>query len=546
MTTNNSNKKNDRRKSWLVPTSSLFNSIFYPKQQRSHNNNNRKQRALSLDQGSMKKMTDTTNYLTISTTLQQADIPTMEISPSTPTSSSTCCCTTTTTTIIDKKKKTKKSSISSSIVSKKAPKLVEAIFSKAKKHPKLKRAATLIEVKAQHYLKPKEGEENENDDHHHSNTINDSLLSSTNNKEEKEKEDDLFNFNLPFNIGVAHEQDFDKLQLKNDLIKLAFAGEFNRPFNEDTIEKVIDIGCGPNLPWSIDFAKEHPNAHVIGMDLLDPINELMDMMPKNCELLKHNCIKPFPIEAQSIDLIHIRTMNTSFTMEQYKKVIENCWQVLKPGGHIEIMEMDTLVYSTGPVTEVLNQQVIDKLRYLGFEPRLAKMLKEVLPLDPQLTDQHITEFYRSLPIGVWGGRLGVLFRDDLIYSLTFSRHIASSFSTPPPPSLPQHPHSLSRSTSVSSSLSNHKDIINTPPPLSITTTVDHQYHQPMNDASSSTTITPTNSILFDQHQHRESTSSELAEEDEDILFENQLLIAEKELEQCRSFSNFHFLRVQKP
>lgn len=317
-------------------------------------------------------------------------------------------------------------------------------------------------------------------------------------------------------------------------IYLFIISEFNRPFNEDTIEKVIDIGCGPNLPWSIDFAKEHPNAHVIGMDLLDPMNDLIDMMPKNCELMKHNCIKPFPLEDGSIDLIHIRFMNTSFTMDQYKKVIENCWQVLKPGGHIEIMEMDTLVYSTGPVTELLNQQVIDKLRRLGFKPRLAKILKEILPLDPKLTDQHITEFYRSLPIGVWGGRLGVLFRDDLIYSLTLSRHISSTLSP-----LPQHPHSLSPSN-------NHKDLMHTPS-ISTTTTIDnhHQINNPsISISSSSTNTTPTNSIILD-HQQQQSLSSEV-EEDEDILFENQLLIAEKELEQCRSFSNFHFLRVQKP
>ncbi|KAI9304662.1 S-adenosyl-L-methionine-dependent methyltransferase, partial [Cunninghamella echinulata] len=129
-----------------------------------------------------------------------------------------------------------------------------------------------------------------------------------------------------------------------------YCSELTRPFDEDAIEKVLDIGCGPNLPWSIDFAASHPNAHVIGMDVLDKATDIIIDLPSNCELIKHNCIKPFPMEPNSIDLCHIRFMNTSFTMEQYKKVVENCWRVLKPGGYIEIMEMDTLVYSPGPMT----------------------------------------------------------------------------------------------------------------------------------------------------------------------------------------------------
>ncbi|KAI8341093.1 S-adenosyl-L-methionine-dependent methyltransferase, partial [Chlamydoabsidia padenii] len=152
----------------------------------------------------------------------------------------------------------------------------------------------------------------------------------------------------------TREDDVDRMQQKNDLIRLAFAGEFTRPMDEQMIDKVLDIGCGP-LCWSIDFAQTHPNAQVIGMDLVNMVPPDVTI-PKNCQLLIHNCMKEFPFVDNSVDLCHVRFMNVALTMDQYCKMVAHCWRVLKPGGYLELMEMDMLVYSPGPVTEQLNQQ----------------------------------------------------------------------------------------------------------------------------------------------------------------------------------------------
>lgn len=279
--------------------------------------------------------------------------------------------------------------------------------------------------------------------------------------------------------------------------------------DESTIEKVLDIGCGP-LCWSIDFAQTHPNAQVTGMDLIDmvPPDIALDL-PKNCQLLLHNCIKEFPYSDNSVDLCHVRFMNVALTMDQYCKMVSHCWRVLKPGGYLELMEMDMLVYSPGPVTELLNQQVIELVRRLGLKPRLARYLRDVLPKEAGLTGDHITEFYRSLPIGVWGGRLGVLFRDDLIYALTHARSLGTA--------------ELHQSSNVNNG-----------------NTAALNDHHNNNNSDDGLTLTD------QHHSHDESGRTDAPNMEEDDLFENQLLAAEKELEQCKSYSNFHFLRVQKP
>jgi hypothetical protein len=46
----------------------------------------------------------------------------------------------------------------------------------------------------------------------------------------------------------------------------------------------------------------------------------------------------------------------------------------------------------------------------GFNPHLASQLSSLIPAQAI----PIVENYRSMPIGVWGGRLGVLFREDMM------------------------------------------------------------------------------------------------------------------------------------
>lgn len=195
--------------------------------------------------------------------------------------------------------------------------------------------------------------------------------------------------------------------------------------------RVLDIGCGPGA-WCIDLAQQYPDIQVIGVDMVDMFPD-QSSTPPNCRLLVYNVLdglqRKFP--PQSFDCVHIRFMCFAFTLEQYVQVIDDCWQLLKPGGYLQLMEMDMMVYSPGPVMERLNQQskindkrrksdilkhdtVAETARSRGLKPRLARRLPSLLPKDAV----NRIEKYRSLPIGIWGGRIGVLFREDLVFILT--------------------------------------------------------------------------------------------------------------------------------
>jgi hypothetical protein len=98
---------------------------------------------------------------------------------------------------------------------------VGSLLSKAKRHPQLKRAATLIEAKANHYKKSTTKDTDNSDQHsgqQRSSSDGNTILGGSYN--EATTDDDLLLVSL---FGVR-EDDVDRMQQKNDLIHLAFAG----------------------------------------------------------------------------------------------------------------------------------------------------------------------------------------------------------------------------------------------------------------------------------------------------------------------------------
>ncbi|KAI9032669.1 hypothetical protein CLU79DRAFT_727379 [Phycomyces nitens] len=219
----------------------------------------------------------------------------------------------------------------------------------------------------------------------------------------------------PNHFLKSDDDEVDRIQLKNDLVKLAFEGEFKFPFRFQDLKngRVLDVGCGPGS-WCIDIARKYPSVQVIGVDSEDMFPDPVTV-PENCQLVRYNVLDGLSgFEDCSLDFVHIRFMALSFTADQYSRVIKDCWRILRPGGYLEMMEADITIYSPGPVTAKINKEVATVANDRGFKPWLARQLAELVPQDA--LDRQ--ERYRSLPLGLWGGRLGVMFRDDMIHVLT--------------------------------------------------------------------------------------------------------------------------------
>ncbi|RUS29398.1 hypothetical protein BC938DRAFT_480713 [Jimgerdemannia flammicorona] len=293
------------------------------------------------------------------------------------------------------------------------------------------------------------------------------------------------------------ECETDRLQLQNDLVKLAFNGNYCAPVDKILPGgRVLDVGCGPGS-WILEMSTQFPTTTFHGLDITATF-PLPEDTPSNCFFDVRNVIEGIPFPDNYFDYVHSRFMCLAFTKEQFPKVVGEMIRVTKVGGFVELMESEMKTYRAGPIVTKINEKAVDYFISKGSDPTVALRLDTLLlsstacsyspsrsnspfrsnppspspsrspsrspspspstsfttsfrnsrfsftnpsrstsptrstststsaststhltlpiitttpPTVPQMS--HIVQKYHSFPIGTWGGRLGVLFREDL-------------------------------------------------------------------------------------------------------------------------------------
>ncbi len=106
------------------------------------------------------------------------------------------------------------------------------------------------------------------------------------------------------------ELEKDRLDLQHHLFTLTFDGKlFICPIAEKKqLHRVLDVGTGTGI-WAIDFADEHPEAEVLGVDL-SPIQPRF--VPPNLRFEVDDSEDTWTF-SQKFDFIHSRAMEGTFT-----------------------------------------------------------------------------------------------------------------------------------------------------------------------------------------------------------------------------------------
>lgn len=97
--------------------------------------------------------------------------------------------------------------------------------------------------------------------------------------------------------------------------------------------------------------------------------------------------------------------------EQWESALTELTRVLKPGGWIELTEVDAELYRVGPNTRELNQQLIQVMQMLHIDPYAGRTLKSKLEKISCLTDIQTT--FISCPGGQWAGK--VIKSDSIVH-----------------------------------------------------------------------------------------------------------------------------------
>lgn len=142
-------------------------------------------------------------------------------------------------------------------------------------------------------------------------------------------------------------------------MKLVFGGSFDSPV-KDALEQgitVLDSGCGTGS-FACELGKEYPNSKIHGIDISLRVPEAI--RPPNCEFHVHNIIHDPIFPDNHFDFIHQRLLTLALSSSDwkrvcipklllqinilnhrmYKKVVATLMRQLKPGGWIELAEVN--------------------------------------------------------------------------------------------------------------------------------------------------------------------------------------------------------------
>lgn len=99
---------------------------------------------------------------------------------------------------------------------------------------------------------------------------------------------------------------------------------------------VLDIGCGSGT-WAQAFATANPACHVVGIDLAPPSSEASRTAP-NCTFVQGNLEDASSLQALGT-FDYIRGCLLTLGIKDWAQLFRLCYRLLKPGGYIEIIDM---------------------------------------------------------------------------------------------------------------------------------------------------------------------------------------------------------------
>ncbi|GAN01068.1 methyltransferase type 11 [Mucor ambiguus] len=121
----------------------------------------------------------------------------------------------------------------------------------------------------------------------------------------------------------------------NRLIKL-----FSAPITKQLENgiRVLDAGCGPGC-WSLDMAVKYKNSQFYGVDVLETQFPQDSDKPTNTGFVLGDLADNIPYPRDTFDFIYQRLLSLAFTKEQWKQNLKELERVLKPGGYLELTEL---------------------------------------------------------------------------------------------------------------------------------------------------------------------------------------------------------------
>ncbi|KAK2734404.1 methyltransferase domain-containing protein [Colletotrichum kahawae] len=132
------------------------------------------------------------------------------------------------------------------------------------------------------------------------------------------------------------ERENDRMDMQHHMFLMTLGGRLgiSPPCQPGAhIQRALDVGTGTGI-WAIQYAEDHPEAEVYGVDL-SPTQP--DFVVPNVKF-EIDDIEEEWTYSQPFDYIHSRFMTSSIS--SWKDYLTKCYDNLSPGGYVELQEAE--------------------------------------------------------------------------------------------------------------------------------------------------------------------------------------------------------------
>nr|WHF59452.1 global regulator LaeA [Ganoderma lucidum] len=240
----------------------------------------------------------------------------------------------------------------------------------------------------------------------------------------------------------ADEEEFERLD-RQHIMFMEVMGRYAPPIPDiladDTpgvTKTCVDLGCGSGS-WILDIARDFPHCSAVAVDLV-PMQDIN--MPPNCRSEVDDINLGLQHFYGAFNVAHARLVSSG--IRDYKGLIDEMVQTLRPRGLVEVVEFDFHMYDEHQqpiLPNRLEEETPAIARWMNFvnvaieqrggEPDAANHLHQWMVTHPDLEEVAYREFWFQTcpwkrpnePNASRDNRTGAMMRDDILAFLKSGR-----------------------------------------------------------------------------------------------------------------------------
>jgi SAM-dependent methyltransferase len=218
------------------------------------------------------------------------------------------------------------------------------------------------------------------------------------------------NSNAPYYLPRTNE-DIDRLQMQHFLLQYVWKSNYSAPIQQQLKEhktRVLDAGCGPGT-WLLEMASGNQTVQFYGIDI-QPVFPT-EIKPSNLQCFVADLTDRVPFENQYFDYIRISLLNWCLSADEWILVLKELFRVLRPGGWLEITEIDQTKYVDGQNLGLLSKIFAELSAQRKVIPNISEHLPSFLALFFPSTPIHNDT--RSFLLGPRGEKTGTIYLEQI-------------------------------------------------------------------------------------------------------------------------------------